>query len=47
MDIFCFFRSGPYIKWFLDKLGPEGLHKMLAGFEDKVIIVDMRTNLVI
>ncbi|XP_014248100.1 inosine triphosphate pyrophosphatase [Cimex lectularius] len=26
---------GPYIKWFLDKLGPEGLHKMLAGFEDK------------
>lgn len=26
---------GPYIKWFLDKLGPEGLHTMLAGFEDK------------
>lgn len=26
---------GPYIKWFLDKLGPEGLHSMLAGFEDK------------
>lgn len=26
---------GPYIKWFLDKIGPEGLHKMLAGFEDK------------
>lgn len=26
---------GPYIKWFLDKLGPEGLHLMLAGFEDK------------
>lgn len=26
---------GPYIKWFLDKLGPEGLYKMLAGFEDK------------
>lgn len=26
---------GPYIKWFLDKLGPEGLHKLLAGFEDK------------
>ncbi|KAK2181188.1 hypothetical protein NP493_407g03081 [Ridgeia piscesae] len=31
---------GPYIKWFLDKLKPEGkclvcLHKLLAGFEDK------------
>lgn len=26
---------GPYIKWFLDKLGPEGLHKLLAGFDDK------------
>lgn len=26
---------GPYIKWFLEKLKPEGLHKMLAGFEDK------------
>ncbi|XP_066951341.1 inosine triphosphate pyrophosphatase [Macrobrachium rosenbergii] len=26
---------GPYIKWFLEKLGPDGLHKMLAGFEDK------------
>ncbi|XP_071983760.1 inosine triphosphate pyrophosphatase [Engystomops pustulosus] len=26
---------GPYIKWFLDKLKPEGLHRMLAGFEDK------------
>ncbi|XP_023246088.1 inosine triphosphate pyrophosphatase-like [Copidosoma floridanum] len=26
---------GPYIKWFLDKVGPEGLHKMLVGFEDK------------
>lgn len=26
---------GPYIKWFLDKLGPEGLHAMLAGFKDK------------
>lgn len=22
---------GPYIKWFLEKLKPEGLHKMLAG----------------
>lgn len=26
---------GPYIKWFLDKLGHEGLNKILAGFEDK------------
>lgn len=26
---------GPFIKWFLKKLGPEGLHKMLSGFEDK------------
>lgn len=26
---------GPYIKWFLQKIGPEGLHKMLVGFPDK------------
>jgi len=26
---------GPYIKWFYEKIGNEGLHKMLAGFEDK------------
>ena len=26
---------GPYIKWFLQKLKPEGLSKMLDGFEDK------------
>jgi len=26
---------GPYIKWFLDKLGPAGLKQMLEGFEDK------------
>merc|ERR1719436_477649 len=26
---------GPYIKWFLQKLGHEGLNKMLAGYEDK------------
>jgi len=26
---------GPYIKWFLEKLGPEGLYLLLAGFEDK------------
>ena len=26
---------GPYIKWFLDKLKPEGLVKMLTGWEDK------------
>ena len=26
---------GPYIKWFLDKLKPEGLHRMLLAFDDK------------
>ncbi|KAF2077624.1 hypothetical protein CYY_001087 [Polysphondylium violaceum] len=26
---------GPYIKWFLDRLQPEGLHKMLEPWEDK------------
>ncbi len=26
---------GPYIKSFLDKLGRQGLHDLLAGFEDK------------
>jgi len=26
---------GPYIKWFLDRVGPSGLHKMLQGFVDK------------
>ena len=26
---------GPYIKWFLKKLKPEGLFKLLHGFEDK------------
>lgn len=26
---------GPYIKWFLDKIGHDGLNKMLIGFEDK------------
>jgi len=26
---------GPYIKWFLDKIGPDGLHRMLMGWEDK------------
>lgn len=26
---------GPYIKWFLDKLEPEGLTKLLTGWEDK------------
>uniref|UniRef100_A0A7S4CSV4 Inosine triphosphate pyrophosphatase n=1 Tax=Eutreptiella gymnastica TaxID=73025 RepID=A0A7S4CSV4_9EUGL len=25
---------GPYIKWFLDKLGHDGLNKMLQGFDD-------------
>ena len=26
---------GPYIKWFLEKCGHDGLNKMLVGFEDK------------
>ncbi|KAF1998885.1 Ham1-like protein [Amniculicola lignicola CBS 123094] len=26
---------GPYIKWFLLSLGPQNLHKMLSGFDDK------------
>ena len=26
---------GPYIKWFLDKLKPKGLHRLLTGWEDK------------
>ncbi|KAJ3049965.1 nucleoside triphosphate pyrophosphohydrolase ham1 [Rhizophlyctis rosea] len=26
---------GPYIKWFLDSVGHEGLNKMLVGFDDK------------
>ncbi|KAG8436672.1 hypothetical protein GDO86_007675 [Hymenochirus boettgeri] len=26
---------GPYIKWFLEKIKPEGLYQMLEGFEDK------------
>lgn len=26
---------GPYIKWFLDKLGPDGLYTLLSGYEDK------------
>ncbi|XP_074641046.1 inosine triphosphate pyrophosphatase-like [Tubulanus polymorphus] len=26
---------GPYIKWFLKNLKPEGLHRLLHGFEDK------------
>lgn len=30
-----FSLAGPYIKWFLDKLQPEGLHRLLTGWEDK------------
>ena len=26
---------GPYVKWFLEKVGHDGLNKMLVGFEDK------------
>lgn len=32
---FALYSLGPYIKWFLDKVGPDGLYKMLSGFEDK------------
>lgn len=28
-------KIGPYIKWFSEKLGDEGLYKLLDGFEDK------------
>lgn len=28
-------HTGPYIKWFLDRLEPEGLHKLLDGWSDK------------
>lgn len=31
--------SGPYIKWFLEKLKPEGLYQLLAGFEDRFACV--------
>ena len=26
---------GPYIKWFLDKMGHDGLNRLLAGYEDR------------
>jgi inosine triphosphate pyrophosphatase len=26
---------GPYVKWFLDAVGASGLHRMLAGFDNK------------
>ncbi len=26
---------GPYVKWFLQSIGPAGLHKLLTGFDDK------------
>lgn len=26
---------GPYIKWFLQAVGHDGINKMLAGFDDK------------
>lgn len=30
-----FLSPGPYIKWFLDKVGPEGLYRLLAAWDDK------------
>lgn len=35
MSEFILQITGPYIKWFLEKIGPEGLNKMLTGFDDK------------
>ena len=29
------YNLGPYIKWFLEALKPEGLHKMLTAWDDK------------
>ncbi|KAL7646485.1 UNVERIFIED_CONTAM: hypothetical protein RMT77_001735 [Armadillidium vulgare] len=29
---------GPYVKWCLDKIGPDGLFKLLQGFEDKTAV---------
>ncbi|KAI8050830.1 inosine triphosphate pyrophosphatase [Syncephalis plumigaleata] len=26
---------GPYVKWFMDKIGHDGLNRILAGYEDK------------
>ena len=31
----CGGLPGPYIKWFLAKLGHDGLNRMLVGFDDK------------
>lgn len=35
MRYYTFYNLGPYIKWFLEKLEPEGLHKLLSGWDDK------------
>ena len=37
--IYLFFReiSGPYIKWFLKELKPEGSHKLLTAWDDKSV----------
>ena len=32
---FTFFYIGPYVKWFMKKIGPEGIYKMLQAWEDK------------
>lgn len=34
-QLYFFFFVGPYIKWFLNAVGPSGLYCMLKGFEDK------------
>jgi inosine triphosphate pyrophosphatase len=30
---------GPYVKWFLDKIGTEGLYRMTAGYTDKRAVI--------
>lgn len=31
--------AGPYIKWFLGKIGPEGLYKMLGKFHMLLLVL--------
>lgn len=36
--LFLFLIEGPYIKWFVQKLGPNGLPRLLADFPDKTAL---------
>lgn len=38
LRLYKFSFPGPYVKWFLEAVGPSGLHRMLHGFEDKTAI---------